>query len=143
MWHKRRIRALRFLLLNSSGFMVHHLMPGGQQISSVLKSFSGCRSGQDAGTGWSGATNGSAIKVDTANRQEWRAIRAYRLTRSHQMAQREAGAIGVPVLQPKAFWNSGRFTTTPFTRKSSGECGSVCTRSRRSSGRLFWHQPCP
>ena len=62
---------------------------------------------------------------------------------SYQMVQRLVVAMGWPVLQAKAFWNSGRFTTTPFTRNSSGEWGSVCTRVRRFSGRLFWHQPCP
>ena len=43
----------------------------------------------------------------------------------YQMAQRLAGAIGCPDLQANARWNSGRFTTTPLTRNSSGEWLSV------------------
>ncbi len=62
---------------------------------------------------------------------------------SHQIVQRLTGAIGWPVLQENARWNSGRFRTTPLARNSSGEWGSVCMRSRRFSGRLFWHQFCP
>ena len=62
---------------------------------------------------------------------------------THQMVQRLTGAIGWPVLQANAFWNSGRFRTTPLARNSSGEWASVCMRSRRFSGRLFWHQFCP
>src|SRR6202000_3455413 len=89
------------------------------------------------------ARNSQSKKLQARREAGLGAEGASTLMANYQMAQRFAGAIGAPVLQPKAFWNSGRFTTTPFTRNSSGECGSVCTRRRRSSGRLFWHQPCP
>ena len=40
---------------------------------------------------------------------------------------RQAGprTMGWPVVQAKAFWNSGMLDTTPLTRKSPGEWGSV------------------
>ena len=53
-----------------------------------------------------------------------------------------AGAMGWPVLQLKAFENSGMFTSTPFVRKRSGECGSVVAIKRSSSGRHCEHQFC-
>jgi hypothetical protein len=51
-----------------------------------------------------------------------------------------SGTMGWPGLQPKAFWNSGMFSTTPFTRQRPGEWGSVRTPRRSNSGVLFWHQ---
>jgi hypothetical protein len=39
----------------------------------------------------------------------------------HHTLQALAGAMGWPGLQPNAFWNSGMFCTTPFTRQRPGE----------------------
>src|ERR1700721_2410557 len=43
--------------------------------------------------------------------------------------------MGCPVLQPKAWRNSGMLTTTPLARMRSGECGSTRTAMRSISGR--------
>ena len=61
----------------------------------------------------------------------------------YQTRQAFTGIIGWPVLHPKAWPNSGMFWTTPLTRNSRGECGSVCTCSRTCSGRMLPHQFCP
>ena len=43
----------------------------------------------------------------------------------YQTRQAGAATMGWPVLQEKAFWNSGMFSTTPSTRNFSEECGST------------------
>src|SRR5207253_6252428 len=48
--------------------------------------------------------------------------------------------IAVSALHENAFWNSGMFETTPFTRYFSGECGLVCAIMRIASGRRVAHQ---
>jgi hypothetical protein len=58
----------------------------------------------------------------------------------YQTRQAFRGIIGWPTLHPKAWPNSGMFLTTPFTRNSRGECGSVCTCSLICSGRTLPHQ---
>ncbi len=50
--------------------------------------------------------------------------------------------MGEPGLQPKAWPNSGMFTTTPLTRYLGGEWGSVMERARSSSGRSFSQAHC-
>ena len=43
--------------------------------------------------------------------------------RLYQTLQVGVCTIGWPALQPKAFWNSGMFDTTPLMRAKPGECG--------------------
>ncbi len=51
--------------------------------------------------------------------------------------QRFSRTMGCPALQLKACWNSGMFTTRPFTRYLPGECSLVMAFTRRFSGRWF------
>ena len=48
-----------------------------------------------------------------------------------------AGIIGWPTLQPNALPKASKFCTTPLTRHSPGECGSVFTRTRASIGAVL------
>ncbi len=57
--------------------------------------------------------------------------------RSYHTRQALARTMGWLARQPKAFWNSGMLETTPFTRYSPGECGSVAARSRACSSVTF------
>src|SRR5690242_16234153 len=57
----------------------------------------------------------------------------------YQTRQAFSLTIGWPAWQPHAFWNSGMFCATPFTRNFPGECGSTLTNMREYSGRLFSH----
>src|SRR5579864_6129746 len=61
----------------------------------------------------------------------------------HHTWQAFSATIGCPALHPHAFWNSGMFCTTPSTRYFPGECGSVNTRMRATSGRRFSHHTRP
>src|SRR5258706_14927533 len=63
--------------------------------------------------------------------------------RDYHTRQAFAFNMGCPALQPQAFWNSGMFCTTPFTRKRPGECGSMLTNIRENSERRFSHHTRP
>src|SRR5262249_6434589 len=62
----------------------------------------------------------------------------------HQTLQVFSGGftMGCPALHANAFANSGIFTTTPFMRFFAGECGSVITPARMSSGRSLAQSHC-
>jgi hypothetical protein len=53
---------------------------------------------------------------------------------SHHTRQALARTMGCPALHPKAFRNSSKLLIEPLTRNSPGECGSVCTCRRSTSG---------
>src|SRR6201996_6213197 len=80
-------------------------------------------------------------------RQEDRAspspLDEYVIPLHHHTRQAFSGYIGEPFLQPKAFPNSSKFCTVPFTRNLPGECGSTFTIMREYSGRRLSHQICP
>jgi hypothetical protein len=61
---------------------------------------------------------------------------------AYQTRQGERRTIGCPRLQLKAFWNSGMFWTTPFTRYFGSECGFVRACRRAASSVAFSHQLC-
>src|ERR1035437_3521010 len=58
------------------------------------------------------------------------ASKPLRLMISYQTRQDFTGFIGLPWLQLKAFPNSSKFCTLPFTRQRPGECGSVSAACR-------------
>src|SRR5581483_4186341 len=60
----------------------------------------------------------------------------------HQTRHEFTGTMGCPFLQPKAFPNSSKFCTVPFTRHSPGECGSVSADCRADCSVWFWHHTC-
>lgn len=81
-----------------------------------------------------------ARKNRVGDRRQPRALifvieQATKIRQTHHARHAFSRTIGWPVLQLHAFWNSGMFCTTPFTRKRPGECGFVCTCSRTASGR--------
>jgi len=59
---------------------------------------------------------------------------------AHHARQALAETMGWPAWQEKAFWNSGIFRSTPFTRALAGEWGFVYTCRRSASGLWFSHQ---
>src|SRR5579859_4855448 len=62
---------------------------------------------------------------------------------SYQTLQAFSFTMACPALQPQAFWNSGIFCNTPFTRYRPGEWESMLTSSREYSGRRRSHHTRP
>jgi hypothetical protein len=60
----------------------------------------------------------------------------------YQTRQAFGLTIGASALHENAFWNSGMFETTPFTRYLFEECGLVVAFNRSASGRAFSHHSC-
>jgi hypothetical protein len=64
------------------------------------------------------AENAAAAKKELALSAVW-ALSAVIL--NYQTWQALSLTMGWPALHPQAFWNSGMFCTTPFTRQCPGE----------------------
>ena len=60
----------------------------------------------------------------------------------YQTRQELIGYMGWPFLHPKAFPNSSKFCTVPFTRHLPGEWGSTSADCRADGSVWFWHHTC-
>src|SRR5690349_8080221 len=85
------------------------------------------------------ATDGAEATEDT---EATRRRQSDRRRRSYQTTHCACRTILSPGLHANAAANSGRFDIGPSTRKCGGECGSVCARTRATSGRTLVHHDC-